>query len=67
MAAVLEQKDAAKFDSQVDEQLAQATSRIRAHDLAFGGLILVALVLAYTTAMIALDKYLVLPEWVRHL
>src|SRR3954468_24599774 len=66
MAAVLDQKDAAaKNGSQVDEQIAQATSRIRAHDLAFGGLVLLALVLAYTTAMIVLDRYLNLPAWVR--
>ena len=68
MAAVLEPKDAAaKYESQVDEQIAQATSRIRAHDLTFGGLVLVALVLVYATAMIVLDKYLALPEWVRQL
>lgn len=68
MATVLEKKDpAAKYGSQVDEQIAEATSRIRTHDLAFGGLILAAMVLVYATAMIALDKYLVLPEWVRQL
>ena len=66
MAAVLEQAEAAaKNDSRVDEQIAQATSRIRAHDLTFGGLVLVAFVLVYTTAMILLDKYLGLAEWVR--
>lgn len=69
MAAVLEPNDtkeaAAKFGSQVDAQLAQATTRIRAHDLMFGGLVLVALVLVYATAMILLDKYLNLPQWVR--
>ncbi|MBM3978679.1 MAG: hypothetical protein FJ304_00045 [Planctomycetes bacterium] len=66
MAAVLEKNDpAARHESQVDEQIAQASSRIRAHDLAFGGLVLVALVLVYAVAMILLDKYLVLPEWVR--
>ena len=67
MAAVLETKtDAATAaGSQVDEQIAQATSRIRTHDVAFGGLALVALVLAYTTVMIALDRYFVLPAAVR--
>lgn len=66
MAAVLEPQDAtAKNTSRVDEQLAQATSRIRAHDLMFGGLVLVAFALVYTTAMILLDKYLNLPQWVR--
>jgi hypothetical protein len=66
MAAVLEPKDAAaKHDSQVDEQIAHATSRIRVHDAAVGGLTLAALALGYATAMILLDKYLVLPAWVR--
>jgi hypothetical protein len=69
MAAVLEKPDrdeaAAMHDSQVEEQLAQATSRIRAHDLTFGGLVLFAFVLIYATTMIMLDKYLNLPEWVR--
>ncbi len=66
MAAVLEQQDAAvKNGSRVDEQIAQATSRIRTHDLMFGGLVLVALVLVYATAMILLDKYFNLSQWVR--
>src|SRR5262245_47469275 len=66
MAAVLEKKDpTGQFGAQVDEQIAQATSRIRAHDLTFGGLVLLALVLVYATAMILLDKYITLPEWVR--
>ena len=66
MAAVLEKPDpAAKYTSQVDEQIAEATSRIRGHDLAFGGLVLAAMVLVYAAGMIVLDKYLVLPEWVR--
>ncbi|MDY3562003.1 hypothetical protein R5W23_003434 [Gemmata sp. JC673] len=71
MAAVLEPKDpkesAAKLGSQVDEQLAQATTRIRAHDLAFGALVLVAFVLAYATAVILLDKFFNLPQWLRQL
>lgn len=71
MAAVLDPNDAkdtaAKLGSQVDEQLAQATTRIRTHDIAFGALALVGFVLAYATAMILLDKYLDLPQWVRQL
>ncbi len=69
MAAVLEQKQdpAAKFGSQVDEQIAQATSRIRVHDLTLGGLTLAAMLAIYATAIILLDKYLTLPEWVRQL
>jgi hypothetical protein len=69
MATVAEKPEkrdpAAKFGSQVDEQIAEATSRIRFHDLAFGGLVLASLVLVYATAMILLDKYLVLPEAAR--
>jgi collagen type III alpha len=69
MAAVLEPKQdpAGKFASRVDEQVAEAASRIRVHDLTFGGLVLLALLLAYTAGMILLDKYLVLPESVRQL
>lgn len=68
MAAVLDKKDpAAKFGSQVDEQLRETTSRIRFHDATFGGLVLGAMVLVYATTMILLDRYLVLPEWVRQL
>ena len=69
MAAVLDTKTdpAAKFDTQVDEQLAEATSRIRFHDITFGALLAAGMLLAYFTAMIVLDKYLVLPEWVRQL
>ena len=66
--AVEEKKDpAAKFRSAVDEQIAQATGRIRAHDLTFGGLTLAAFVAVYATAMIVTDKYLNLAEWVRQL
>ncbi len=68
MAAVLEKPaPAAKYATEVDEQLAQATSRIRVHDLAFGSVLIVAALLVYSTAMIVLDKYAVLPEWVRQL
>ena len=68
MATVLEKPaPAERYASEVDEQLAQATSRIRVHDLAFGGLLLAAMLLVYATAMIVLDKYAVLPEWVRQL
>src|SRR5262245_40636096 len=66
MAAVLDQKDpTAPFVSQVDGQIAEATSRIRTHDLIFGTLILVSMMLIYATAMIVLDKAVTLPDWVR--
>jgi hypothetical protein len=68
MAAVLDRAgkgNDADVASQVDEQLAQATSRIRAHDLTFGALVLLALLLCYATVAVVLDKYLNLPEWVR--
>ncbi len=64
MPAVLEKPEIA---TEVDEQIAQATSRIRFHDVAFGGLLLVAMLLVYATAMIVIDKFLVLPDWVRQL
>ena len=69
MAAVLEPKldPAEKFDAQVEEQLDEATKRIRFHDLAFGGLALAGMGLAYLAVMVSLDKYLVLPEGVRQL
>ncbi|WP_439620920.1 hypothetical protein [Gemmata sp.] len=69
MAAALDYKSdpASKFSSQVDEQIAQATSRIRVHDLVLGGLTLASLVAVYAAAMISLDKSLNLPEWVRQL
>jgi len=67
MATVLEQQKnpASKFNSQVDEQLAQATFRIRSHDLTFGILTVATLTVFYASAMILLDKYLNLSEWVR--
>ncbi|HEV3387064.1 MAG TPA: hypothetical protein VG097_19755, partial [Gemmata sp.] len=69
MAAVLEQqKDpAAKFSSHVDEQIAQTTSRIRSYDLTFGALTLAAMTAFYAAAMILLDRYLEISEWVRQL
>jgi hypothetical protein len=66
MPAVLDKK-APKAASVVEEQVNQAIGRIRAHDLTLGGLVLAALVLGYAAAMILLDKYIVLPEWVRQL
>ena len=68
MATVAERRDAAgRSGEQVDDQIAQATARIKAHDLALGGLLLAAVVLAYAAGMILLDQALVLPEWVRQL
>jgi hypothetical protein len=66
--AVEEKKDpTAKFGSQVDEQIAQATGRIRAHDLTLGGLTLAAMVAVYATTMILVDKYLNLSESIRQI
>jgi hypothetical protein len=69
MAAVADQRPdpVAQFGPRVDEQIAQATSRIRAHDLTLGVLTLAAMVAMYATTMILLDKYLNLAEWVRQL
>ncbi len=67
MASVLEQQKnpIAKFGSQVDDQIAQTTSRIRIHDLTFGVLTLAAFAAFYATTMILIDRYLHLQEWVR--
>ncbi len=69
MAAVAEQKNDAvtKLATRVDEQIAQATSRIRIHDLSLGALSLAAMLSVYATLMIVLDRYLNLAEWVRQL
>ena len=66
MATVAERRDpGADLGAEVDDQIAQAVTRIRAHDLALGGLLLAAAVLAYAAGMIVLDKALVLPEAAR--
>ncbi len=67
MASVVEQKKdpAARYIAQVEGQIAQATSRIRFHDLAFGALTLAAMLAFYATAVILLDKYFILTEWLR--
>lgn len=69
MASVMEpQKDtASRYACLVEEQIAQATNRIRMHDLTLGALLLAALTVFYATIIILLDKYLNLPEWVRQL
>ncbi|HYH63182.1 MAG TPA: hypothetical protein VD866_00645 [Urbifossiella sp.] len=68
MATVIEKPDPAPaFAARVDEQLAEATSRIRGHDLALGGLLVAGLVLGYAAGMMLLDRYFVLPEWLRQL
>lgn len=68
MATVADKQDpAARYGAAVDGQLAQATTRIRVHDLTLGGLTLAALVLAYAAGMMLLDQAAVLPEWVRQL
>ncbi len=58
---------AATYETKVDEQIAQATSRIRLHDVAFGGLALGSLVAAYAVGMVILDRYLNLSPGVRQL
>ncbi|HVL13948.1 MAG TPA: hypothetical protein VM529_15370, partial [Gemmata sp.] len=69
MAAVLDEKPdpVAKFGSRVDDQIAQATSRIRVHDVTLGVLCVGALAAVYAVAMILLDRYLNLDEWLRQL
>src|SRR5262245_50511683 len=56
---------ATTFGAQVDEQITQATGRIRAHDLTLGGLTLAAIAAIYTSVIIVCDRYLNLADWVR--
>ncbi|HSQ56600.1 MAG TPA: hypothetical protein VLM40_12730, partial [Gemmata sp.] len=69
MASLAEGKSepVAKFMSQVDEQIAQASSRIKIHDITLGMLALAAMVAVYATVMVLVDKSLNLSEWVRQI
>jgi hypothetical protein len=51
--------------SVVEEQLAEAVSRIRAYDILVGALLLASWTAAYALMMIIVDRLVVLPEWVR--
>jgi hypothetical protein len=67
VSAVEKNDPVARFGTAVDEQIAQATGRIRAHDLLLGGLTIAALIALYAMAIILIDKALDLSEWVRQL
>jgi collagen type III alpha len=54
-----------KLDARLEEELGKATGRIRLNDVLTGALALAVLTLAYATAAVLLDRWLVLPEWVR--
>jgi collagen type III alpha len=54
-----------KYDPILEAQLAQATRRIRINDVFTGVLVLVAIVLGYIAAMIAVDRFVDLPAWAR--
>ena len=51
----------------VEEQLAEAVSRIRIHDLLVGVLLLASWTAAYAVIMIVVDKSWVLPDWLRQI
>ena len=56
---------ATKQDTEIDRQLAVATRRIRTHDLFCGTLTVAAIALGYFAVVIAFDRWLDLPSWVR--
>ena len=51
----------------VEEQLAEAVSRIRIHDLLVGVLLLASWTATYAVIMIVVDKSWVLPDWLRQI
>ncbi|QEL18261.1 DUF4175 family protein [Limnoglobus roseus] len=56
-----------KFESEVQQQLAQVARRIRTHDLLCGVFLLGAVAFGYLALVIAFDRWLDLPAWVRQL
>src|SRR5438067_10530450 len=69
MATVLSNTPAArsKADAVLERELSKAAGRIRANDVLSGALALAVLTLAYAAAVVALDKALDLPAWLRQL
>ena len=51
----------------VEEQLAEAVSRIRVHDLLLGVLLVATWTAAYAVIMVVADKFWVLPDWLRQI
>jgi len=51
----------------VEEQLAEAVSRIRVHDVLLGVLLLATWTAAYAVIMVVADKLWVLPDWLRQI
>jgi hypothetical protein len=51
----------------VDRSIEAAAVKVRANDLLTGGAVLAVLALSYLAGMIILDKWLVLPAWVRQI
>ena len=51
----------------VEEQLAEAVSRIRVHDLVKGVLLVATWTAAYAVIMVVADKFWVLPDWLRQI
>lgn len=56
-----------KFETEVRQQLAQVARRIRTHDLLCGLFLLGMVAFGYLAVVIALDRWLDLPAWVRQL
>ncbi|OWK34864.1 hypothetical protein [Fimbriiglobus ruber] len=54
-----------KFDSQVEQELGKAASRIRLNDVLTGALSLAVLTLGYVTLAVIFDRWLDLPGWLR--
>jgi hypothetical protein len=58
---------ATKFETEVQQQLAQVVRRIRTHDLLCGVFLLAVVAFGYLAAMMTLDRWLDIPAWVRQL
>jgi len=56
---------AARYESELEQQLAQTTRRIRLNDVLTGALLLVAITLGYVAGMIAVDRWADVPAWGR--
>jgi hypothetical protein len=65
MASVTAPATPTRYDAALDRELSRAAERIRFHDVLTGGLGLAVLTLGYAIAAILLDRWLVLPDWVR--
>ncbi len=58
---------AARNEATVDQAIAAAAGKVRANDLLTGAAVVAVLAVGYVTVMMILDRWLVLPMWVRQL